>query len=137
MTTTFEFLKENIGATPYHKWLKPELIAVDDDKNLVTIRLQIRPDLCRLEGTTDLHGGVVSALVDIAGHAAVAGKLRHTVATIDMRVDYLRLAGGSFVEATASIVKLGRTIGVVDIRIEDDKKRLVAVGRASYLTAHI
>ena len=54
-----------------------------------------------------------------------------------MRVDYLRLAGGSFVEATASIVKLGRTIGVVDIRIEDDKKRLVAVGRASYLTAHI
>jgi uncharacterized protein (TIGR00369 family) len=56
---------------------------------------------------------------------------------VDMRVDYLRLAGGTEITAVASIVKIGRTIGVVDIRLTDDQKRLVAIGRASYVTANI
>ena len=30
-----------------------------------------------------------------------------------------------------------RTIGVVDVRIRDDQKRLVAVGRAAYVTASV
>jgi acyl-coenzyme A thioesterase PaaI-like protein len=33
------------------------------------------------------------------------------------------------------VVKLGRTIAVSDVRIVDDQQRLVAIGRAAYLTA--
>lgn len=76
-------------------------------------------------------------MVDISGHAAVCAKLLHSVATIDMRVDYLRMAGGTEIVAVATIVKLGRTIGLVDIRITDDQKRLCAVGRASYVTMNM
>jgi uncharacterized protein (TIGR00369 family) len=137
MTSTFDFLKENIAATPYHQWLRPELISVAEEGGEVAIRLTIRPEFTRVAGKSDLHGGVVAALVDIAGHAAIASKVKHTVATIDMRVDYLRLAGGSEIIATASIIKIGRTIGVVDVRLNDDQKRLVAVGRASYMTSSI
>jgi uncharacterized protein (TIGR00369 family) len=53
-----------------------------------------------------------------------------------MRVDYLRLAKGPELMATGKVVKLGRTIGVVDVSIEDSQKALVAVGRASYLTTN-
>ena len=52
-----------------------------------------------------------------------------------MRVDYLRLAGGTQLLSTATVVKLGRTIAVSDVRIVDDQQRLVAIGRAAYVTA--
>ena len=54
-----------------------------------------------------------------------------------MRVDYLRLAGGSELIAVAIILKLGRTIGAVDVRINDDQQRLVAIGRAAYVTMSV
>ena len=63
--------------------------------------------------------------------------LLHSVATIDMRVDYLRMAAGTEIVAVATVIKLGRTIGLVDIRITDDQNRLCAVGRASYVTMNM
>jgi uncharacterized protein (TIGR00369 family) len=135
ISSAFDFVQDNIAQTPFHQWLLPELVAVDDKENSVTIRLVIRPELGNSVDQTDLHGGVVAALIDIAGHAAVAAKVRHSVPTIDMRVDYLRPASGTEIIAFASIVKFGRTISLVDIRLTDDKKKVVAVGRASYVTA--
>ena len=134
ISSTFAFVKDNIAKTPFHQWLLPELVAVDDEENSVTIRLVIRPELGNSVDRTDVHGGVVAALIDIAGHAAIAAKVRHSVPTIDMRVDYLRPASGTEIIAFASIVKLGRTISLVDVRLMDDKKKVVAVGRVSYVT---
>ena len=90
-----------------------------------------------MPGRPELHGAIVAAMVDITGHAAIAAKVLHTVATVDMRVDYLRLAGGTELVAVATVIKLGRTIGVVDVRIGDDQSRLVAIGRAAYVTMSV
>lgn len=133
-SSAFDFVRENMALTPFHKWLLPELVAINEDETGVTIRLKIRPELGNSVERTDLHGGIVAALIDIAGHAAVAAKVRHSVPTIDMRVDYLRPASGTEILAIASIVKFGRTISLVDIRLTDDQNKLVAVGRASYVT---
>jgi uncharacterized protein (TIGR00369 family) len=133
----FEFVRDNIAQTPFHQWLLPELLAVDEQAGSVTLRLAVRPEFCRLPGRPELHGAVVAAMVDISGHASVAAKVHHSVATIDMRVDYLRLAAGSELVAVATAVKVGRTIGVADVRITDDQKRLVAIGRAAFVTIDI
>src|SRR5262249_25464801 len=117
--------------------LLPELVAVDEEAGAVTIRLPIRPEFGRVAGKLDLHGGIVATLIDITGHAAICAKVGHTVATVDMRVDYLRLAGGTEMMAVGTVVKLGRTIGVVDIRMTDDQDRLVAIGRATYVTMNV
>jgi uncharacterized protein (TIGR00369 family) len=135
--TTFEFVRDCIAQTPFHQWLLPRLMAVDEAAGSVTIHLTLRPEFCRLPGRPEVHGGIVAALIDITGHAAIAAKLRHTVATIDMRVDYLRLAGGAELRATATTVKVGRTIGIVDVRLDDDQNKTVAIGRASYLSASV
>jgi uncharacterized protein (TIGR00369 family) len=132
--STFDFVRDNMARTPFHQWLLPELVAVDEVENSVTVRLRNRPELGNSTERTDLHGGVVAALIDIAGHAVVAAKVRHSVPTIDMRVDYLRPASGKELTAFASIIKLGRTISLVDIRLTDDQNKIVAVGRASYVT---
>ena len=133
-SSTFEFVQRNMAQTPFHQWLLPELVDVNEVENSLTVRLGIRPELGNSAERTDLHGGVVAALIDIAGHAAIAAKVRHSVPTIDMRVDYLRPAAGTEIIAVASVVKMGRTIGVVDIRLTDGHNKLVAVGRASYVT---
>ena len=135
--STFEFVRDNIAQTPFHQWLLPELLEVNEQVGGVTLRLPIRPEFCRLPGRPELHGAIVAAMVDISGHAAIAAKVHHTVATIDMRVDYLRLAGGTELVAVATAVKVGRTIGVVDVRISDDQKNLVAIGRAAYVTMNV
>ena len=135
--STFEFVRDNIAQTPFHQWLLPELIEVDDQGSSITLRLPVRPEFCRLPGRPELHGAIVAAMVDISGHAAIAAKVLHSVATIDMRVDYLRLASGTELVAVATAVKVGRTIGVVDVRITDDQKRLVAIGRAAFVTMNV
>ncbi len=135
--STFDFVRNNIAQTPFHQWLLPELLAVDEQAGSVTLRLPVRPEFCRLPGRPELHGAIVAAMVDISGHAAIAAKVLHTVATVDMRVDYLRLAAGTELVAVATAVKVGRTIGVVDVRITDDAKRLVAIGRAAFVTMDV
>ena len=135
--STFEFVRDNIAQTPFHQWLLPELLEVDEQVGRVSLRLQVRPEFCRLPGRPELHGAIVAAMVDISGHAAIAAKVHHSVATIDMRVDYLRLASGTELVAVATPVKVGRTIGVVDVRISDDQERLVAIGRAAFVTMDV
>lgn len=130
----FEFLAADINRPPLHQWLKPQLISIDQPSGEITMRLPLRADFRRDPDRPGIHGGIVAALADIAGHAAVAAKLRHGVPTIDIRVDFLRMAAGEFLLASAILVKLGRTIAVVDIRIADDGARLVAVGRGAYST---
>jgi uncharacterized protein (TIGR00369 family) len=130
----FDFLSANVGAPPLHRWLKPELVSVDESSGGVELRLPVRAEFRRDSTRPEIHGGILAMLADIAGHAAVAARLRHGVPTVDLRIDYLRMAAGDFLSACATPVKVGRTLAVVDIRITDDQARLVAVGRGTYLT---
>src|SRR5258706_13543765 len=110
--STFEFVRDNIAQTPFHQWLLPELLEVDEEAGSVTIRLPVRPEFCRLPGRPELHGAVVAAMVDISGHAAGPAKVLHTVAKIDMRVDNLRLAPGTELMAVGTGGHNGDTIGL-------------------------
>lgn len=128
------FLRENAALPPYHHWLRPEISGIDPATGTVTARLAVRPEFARAPGEIAVHGGILMALADLAGHTAVAARLRHTVPTIDIRVDFLRLAMGPMLTAEATPVKIGRTIAVVDIRILDGRNSLACVARGSYGT---
>lgn len=130
----FDFLAASIAAPPLHQWLNPELLSFEARSGDVKLRLALRAEFRRDPGRPEIHGGVLAVLADIAGHAVVAARLRHGVPTVDLRVDFLRMAAGQFLIAAAKPVKLGRTLAVVDIELSDDQDRLVAVGRGTYLT---
>lgn len=130
----FEFLRANVAAPPFHRMLAIELLDLDPASGAVRMRLPVRHDFLRDPARPEVHGGVIAALADMAGHAAVAAKVRHGVPTIDMRVDYLRMAAGAHLLAIGTPVKIGRSIGVADVRILDDADRLVATGRGAYST---
>jgi len=102
------------------------------ERGLVEIRLPYREELLRHDGSDWLHGGVVSALADIAGDYAVITETAPGVPTIDLRVDYLRPARRGDLTALGRTVRVGRTVCVADVEIRDSTGTLVAVGRACY-----
>jgi uncharacterized protein (TIGR00369 family) len=84
-----------------------------------------------------LHGGVLSMLADTAGGAAVWTGLedeRARVATIDLRLDYLRPARLETIVAEAHVVRVGNRVGVADVRLfhPSHESETVATGKGVY-----
>jgi|SRR5215472_10559013 len=129
-----ERLSEWLEESPFHKLLGLRLDSVDRAAQTVAIRCVYGPNVERSPGTGQYHGGVIASLIDIAGDFALIAVLGHGVPTINFRVDYLRPVSSGDLVARARVRKAGRTVGVVDIDVEDSAGRLVAVGRGCYGT---
>jgi uncharacterized protein (TIGR00369 family) len=95
-----------------------------------------------------LHGGVISAVLDTAGGFALMVSIaeRHPdetadavmhrfarMATIDLRVDYLRPGMGKLFTARADVTRLGGRIGSTQTRLTNEEGTLIATGSAAYV----
>lgn len=113
-------------------------VTVEDARpGWVRLRLPLRDDLRNAPGAP-VHGGVLSALVDMAVggalatlHEASAGGVGQ--ATLDLNVSFVGGARGDTLFAEGRIVKHGRTIAFGETSITDGTGALVALGRATYL----
>ncbi|MEW5421139.1 PaaI family thioesterase [Amorphus sp. 3PC139-8] len=126
-------LCEEMRRPPFHGWLLPRAVAVDGDQKVVEIEVDFRRELGFSRDADFYHGGVLSALADIAGHAAVAVWHGAPAPTIDLRIDYLRVAPGETLRAKGLLRKLGRAISTADVELFVGQ-RLVAVARGTYST---
>ncbi|HKZ74021.1 MAG TPA: PaaI family thioesterase [Steroidobacteraceae bacterium] len=131
---TREQLAASLAQSPFQQLLGLRLEAFDREAQTVIIRCAYGPNVERGRGTGQYHGGVIASVIDIAGDYALMAVLGHGVPTINFRVDYLRAAFASDLLAHARVRKAGRTVGVVDIDVQDSEGRLIAVGRACYAT---
>ena len=129
-----ERLRAEMERPPYHAVLRPQPVSVDAQAGTVTIRLPYREEFRRAPDAPGYHGGVIAALIDLAGHAAVAVTVGRMVPTIDLRIDYLRAAGGGDLTARGKVLRAGRSIARADVEILDDTNNVVAVGRGTYST---
>ena len=118
---------------PFHDLVTMELDTWDAAKGEVQFRLPFKPGYKRTVRGEGYHGGVLASVIDIAADFALAIKADKTgFPTIDLRVDYLRMAGDGDLTVIARAVKAGRTIGVADVEVWDARERLCAVGRGTY-----
>ena len=116
--------------SPYQRFLGLQLVRYEE--GLVEICMPFRDEFLREDGSDWLHGGILSALIDIAGDYAVYSKTGGDVPTVDLRVDYLRGAKRGRLTAIARTVKVGRRVSVADVEIKDEQGQVVAVGRGVY-----
>ena len=107
---------------------------LDQNTGCVVIRMPFAAHAERVAGMGQYHGGPIALLIDVAGDAAIAIHLEGWVPTINLRVDYLRPCTGAYLDATATLRRRGRSIGVVDIDVHDEEGRLCAIGRGTYST---
>ena len=108
----------------------------------------MRPELVGHAAYGRLHGGVISSVLDAMGALAlmVAMAERHPnetvdqvkhrfikLATIDLRVDFLRQGQGLHFVATAEVSRLGGRVGSTQMRLHNDEGSLVATAAAAYM----
>ncbi|MHB1845547.1 MAG: PaaI family thioesterase [Deltaproteobacteria bacterium] len=79
----------------------------------------------------DLHGGILALLVDEAGTVAIASRDRdgRPGVTTDLNVSYLAPGRPPSVRAIAQALKVGRTLGYVQVDVLGPDGVLVAQGR--------
>jgi uncharacterized protein (TIGR00369 family) len=103
---------------PFNKFLgmRAELV----ERGRVRIALPYREELIGDPMRLALHGGVISTLVDTVGGITIWSALENPssrVSTIDLRVDYLRPGKPELVVAEGVVVRVGRSVGVSDMRV--------------------
>ena len=132
---TISELQANLDRSPFIAFLGLKVVEADPAREQVTMICAMRPEFERGAGTGQWHGGPLAAIIDTVGDYALVMALRRGLPTINFRVDYLRPAIKTDLLITARVRRAGKSVGVVDVDVFDDRKALVAVGRGAYSTA--
>jgi uncharacterized protein (TIGR00369 family) len=124
--------RDGFRANPFHDLLGVEM--EERSPGYARIRLPMSE---RLRGGVagSFHGGVLSALADIACLGAMQGMFDNSArpaGTAELNISYLRPAVGDYVLAEARVLKKGRTLAVIDVDIKSPDGKLVAKCRVSY-----
>lgn len=132
---------------PFNKALAMQIISLDPAAPV--IRIDMRPDLVGNFMRGILHGGVISAVLDVScGLGAMLSVIEKHIAqgealeaqigrfsrigTIDLRVDYLRPGVGEWFVAKAEIMRSGNRVAVVRSELRNDSEELIAAAVAAY-----
>ena len=122
-----------IARSPYLSWLGLQVIELREDE--ITVKATWREEWVANPTIGQTQGGILAALVDFAADFALMGRLGRPVPTIDMRIDYHRMAKRGDLIAKGHVVKLGTQFSVCEATIHDEAGVLIASGRGVYLTA--
>ena len=130
---TKDEVQELLDASPFIKFMNVQVESLDIAQDRIVMRMPLRSEFERRAGTGQFHGGAIASLIDLAGDYAIVMKVGAGVPTVNFRTDFLRPAMNTDLIATAQVRRAGRTIAVVDIDIHDGEKRLIAIGRGTYV----
>jgi uncharacterized protein (TIGR00369 family) len=127
-----EIMRQFLPSSPFPGHLGIRL--VDMGPGSATLGLPFAEALVTA-GTT-VHGGVVASLIDTAGMVAawsggeVPDRLRGT--TVGLTVSYLAPADGEDLQASATVLRRGRSIVHVDVDVRTASGTAVAKGLVTY-----
>lgn len=121
---------------PHNKELGFSIVEASFDPSFIVAKLPFDERLVGHPDSGLLHGGAVTTLLDAAGGAAVYMKLGAPtpIATLDLRIDYLKPAAGVAVLARAECLKITRNVAFVRMTAyHDDPLDPIALGAATYM----
>lgn len=130
-------------AVPFNRVIGLKVESVDTEAP--KLRFDMKPELIGNPRRQILHGGVIAAVLDVAGgfaiHLAVSKNRAEqpheghfpTIGTIDLRVDYLRPGRGDYFIATGRVVRLGNRVAVTHMELVNDSGEQIATGGAAYM----
>lgn len=131
----FAELDRQVRTPPFHQWLGLRLTGLDEEG--IEITMPWRPEIVVNPERGYTHGGVLASLVDLAADYAVAAKLGRGGPTVDMRVDYHKVALQGELRTTARVLKLGRTFASAEAQVYNGAGELCASGRGVFYVADL
>lgn len=116
----------------------------------VQVRIDMREELVGNFIRNILHGGVISAVLDLTGGLVASVELLKRIedkdseeiarrlariGTIDLRVDYLRAGKGDYFLSSGSVLRQGNKVAVIRTQLCNESNILIAAGTGTYLVS--
>ena len=133
---------------PFNKVLGIDITKLDYDTAEAVTTFPMRPELIGNSAAGILHGGVTASVIDLTGglsgliscvkfyedapQETLVEKLT-AMATIDMRVDYLRPGRGKDFTCKSRVIRAGSRIVVSKIDLFNEREIRIATGTATYI----
>ncbi len=127
-------IQEMLDASPFNLFLGLTVVTADPGKQEVTMRTPMRPEFERRPGSKQWHGGVIASVIDTVGDFAVGMMVGRGLPTVNFRVDYLKPAVDTALIVVSRVRRAGKSVGVADVDVFDEKGALLAIGRGTYST---
>ncbi len=121
-----------LDASPFIAFSGLSVSSIDLAGGEITMRCPMRPEFERRARSGQWHGGPIAAVIDTVGDFALGMLIGRGIPTINLRVDYLRPAIDTALVVVGKVRRNGRTVGVADVDVFDERGALVAIGRGSY-----
>jgi uncharacterized protein (TIGR00369 family) len=130
--TRSDIIRQFLPISPYVGHLGIQLTDMRPDE--ATLRLPFSDSLITI-GTT-VHGGAIASLIDTAAMVAawsddsVPDSMRGT--TVSLTVTYLVPAEHEDIQATARVLKRGRSLVYLDVEVQSVSRKSIARGLVTY-----
>ena len=130
--TRADIIRQFLPISPYVGHLGIQLTDMRPDE--ATLRLPFSDSLITI-GTT-VHGGAIASLIDTAAMVAawsddsVPDNMRGT--TVSLTVTYLAPAEHEDIQATARVLKRGRSLVYLDVDVQSVSRKSIARGLVTY-----
>ena len=133
-TLTAAEIQQMLDVSPFNLFLGLTVVTADPDKQEITMRSPMRSEFERRPGSKQWHGGVIASVIDTVGDFAVGMMVGRGLPTVNFRVDYLKPAVDTALVAVSRVRRVGKSVGVADVDVFDEKGALLAIGRGTYST---
>ena len=112
--------------------LEPEYVDCDQEKKMTRIRY--KRFKWEENGRGEVHGGVISAMMDTAMGVTAMAFLDHDVSTADMSISFIRPFSGRTFIIESEVIHLGRRIVRLSARAFDEESgKLLASGTTNFM----
>ncbi len=122
-----------IDGSAYLSWLGLTVMSLGADT--IDAKAKWRPEWVANPVRGQTQGGILAALIDFAANFALMNSIGNPVLTVNLRIDYHRMALAGDLIASGRVVKLGRQVSTCEAQLFDEAGKLVASGRGTFLTA--
>ena len=128
--TTVEELQARLDASPFNAWLGLRITNIGPE--FVHFSVQGRPEFIGTRRLGRMHGGVLTALIDAAAGYTLMARVGISITSVDIRVDFHQSANIEDLNIQGAVVKLGRKLACVDVRVLNTENALIASGRGTF-----
>ncbi len=130
----FDFLKDVIeNQMPANKLLGLKILELKN--GFTKIHIPFREEFIGDFIQKRWHGGFQASIADTAGGIAAMTTMHavdEKVSTIDIRVDFLHGSEPKDIFAEAEVIKSGKRIVKVDVKLYHEKEKIIALARCAF-----
>lgn len=128
--TSVQELQARLDASPFNAWLGLRITSIGPE--FVNFTVPSRPEFMGTKRLNRMHGGVLTALIDAAAGYTLMARIGVSITSVDIRVDFHQGALIEQLNIQGAVVKLGRKLACVDVRIFNTANAPIASGRGTF-----